>query len=108
MQSVGKKILASLCDNVAPPATLSIGTRQSDMSAFSVDQRLQMSLHVLLNQIETVNDPVAVNRVSLDYYIAQIDQKISQQLDAIMHHDDFKALESSWRSLHYYFSVLFL
>ncbi len=37
----------------------------------------------------------------VDEMIANIDQKISSQMDAIMHNPDFQKLESSWRSLKY-------
>lgn len=33
--------------------------------------------------------------------IAQIDQKMSKQLAAVMHHDQFQKLEGSWRGLHH-------
>lgn len=33
--------------------------------------------------------------------IAQIDRMISQQLNEIIHHQDFQKLESSWRGMHY-------
>jgi len=35
----------------------------------------------------------------VDDMIAQIDQKLSAQMDAIIHNQDFQKLESSWRSL---------
>lgn len=38
---------------------------------------------------------------AVDQMIAEIDQKLSRQVDAIMHHQDFQKLESSWRSLKY-------
>jgi type VI secretion system protein ImpC len=34
--------------------------------------------------------------------IAQIDQLLSKQLNAVMHHEDFQKLEASWRGLHYF------
>ena len=34
--------------------------------------------------------------------IGQIDQLISQQLNEILHHEDFQKLEASWRGLHYF------
>ncbi len=37
----------------------------------------------------------------VDEMIANIDQKISSQMDAIMHNPDYQKLESSWRSLKY-------
>ena len=33
--------------------------------------------------------------------IAEIDKKLSEQINLIMHHDDFKALEGTWRGLHH-------
>ncbi len=34
-------------------------------------------------------------------WIAEIDKKLSAQLNSIMHHEDFQKLESTWRGLHY-------
>lgn len=34
--------------------------------------------------------------------IAQIDQLLTRQLNAILHHEDFQKLEGSWRGLHYF------
>ncbi len=33
--------------------------------------------------------------------IAEIDRKLSEQVNLIMHHEDFKALEGTWRGLHH-------
>jgi type VI secretion system protein ImpC len=38
---------------------------------------------------------------SIQAIIAGLDQKISEQLNLIMHHPDFQKLESAWRGLHY-------
>lgn len=38
---------------------------------------------------------------TLNKAIAAIDEKLSQQLSAIMHHDDFQKLEGSWRGLNH-------
>jgi len=40
-----------------------------------------------------------VDKHLLDSLVAQIDAKLSAQLDAILHHETFQTLESSWRSL---------
>jgi type VI secretion system protein ImpC len=37
----------------------------------------------------------------LNQHIAAIDQLLSDQLNAILHHPDFQKLEASWRGLHY-------
>jgi type VI secretion system protein ImpC len=38
---------------------------------------------------------------TIDSAIAAIDRKLSDQINAIMHHPKFTALEGSWRGLHY-------
>ena len=38
---------------------------------------------------------------SIESMIAAIDQKITEQMNVILHHADFQALESAWRGLHY-------
>jgi type VI secretion system protein ImpC len=38
---------------------------------------------------------------SIEAIIAAIDRKLSEQVNLILHHKDFQALESSWRGLHY-------
>lgn len=38
---------------------------------------------------------------SIEAMIAAIDAKLSEQINLIMHHEDFQQLESAWRGLHY-------
>lgn len=40
-----------------------------------------------------------INNAIVDQMIAELDRKISSQLDAVLHHEQFQALESAWRSL---------
>ncbi len=40
-----------------------------------------------------------VSRAVVDHMIAEIDRKLSSQLDEVLHHSDFQAVESAWRSL---------
>jgi type VI secretion system protein ImpC len=40
-----------------------------------------------------------VSNVLIDEMIAQIDKKLSHQVDAVLHNPDYQKLESSWRSL---------
>jgi len=45
------------------------------------------------------NDKEPVKKAMVDRMIAEIDAKLSQQMDEILHHERFQALESSWRGL---------
>jgi type VI secretion system protein ImpC len=38
---------------------------------------------------------------NIKYWIAEIDKKLSAQLNEVMHHPDFQRLEGTWRGLHY-------
>jgi type VI secretion system protein ImpC len=40
-----------------------------------------------------------IEKALVDQIIAALDQKVSQQLDEVMHNDKFQALESAWRGL---------
>ena len=42
-----------------------------------------------------------ISKDILDDMISKIDQKLSKQMNAILHNEDFQKLESSWRSLKY-------
>jgi type VI secretion system protein ImpC len=38
---------------------------------------------------------------SIEAIIAELDRKLSEQVNVIMHHEEFQQLEGSWRGLHY-------
>jgi len=42
-----------------------------------------------------------VSNAVIDEFIAEIDQKLSSQLDAILHHPQVQKMEAAWRSLKY-------
>jgi len=45
------------------------------------------------------NENEPVKKAMVDRMIAEIDAKLSRQMDEILHHPEFQALESSWRGL---------
>ena len=58
------------------------------------------ALRVFVDAVHDLEGPVQkVDKNLIDSMIAQLDHKLSEQLDAIMHHETFQKLESSWRSL---------
>ena len=38
---------------------------------------------------------------SIEAIIAAIDRKLTEQINEIIHHEDFQTLEGAWRGLHY-------
>ncbi|MDR3162667.1 MAG: type VI secretion system contractile sheath large subunit [Helicobacteraceae bacterium] len=50
--------------------------------------------------LKTENSDEKVNKSIVDRMIAEIDAKISRQMDAVLHHQKFQELESRWRGLY--------
>ncbi|MGH0003371.1 type VI secretion system contractile sheath large subunit [Pseudovibrio ascidiaceicola] len=38
---------------------------------------------------------------SIESIVAELDRKLSEQIQTILHHEDFQSLEGTWRGLHY-------
>lgn len=51
--------------------------------------------------VKSDNAESKINRFTLDEMIAHIDDLISQQMDEILHNEQFQQLESTWRGLHF-------
>ena len=75
-------------------------TRLSQPSeAYSITKK---GVEALIAQLLRAGDPYGkVSKAVLDDMIAEIDRKLSRQMDEILHHAQFQKLESSWRSLHF-------
>lgn len=71
---------------------------KSDRARQEVERAVQtLAQQVLSDQDLIVED--AIN--SINAIIAEIDAKLTEQVNLIIHHPDFQALEGSWRGLHY-------
>lgn len=58
------------------------------------------ALRVFVDAVSDRDKPIdSIDKYLFDSLISSVDEKISEQLDAIMHHEDFQDLESSWREL---------
>lgn len=58
------------------------------------------ALRVFMDAVTEREQPVdKIDKYLFDSLIASVDEKISEQLNEIMHHDKFQDLESSWREL---------
>lgn len=71
---------------------------KTDRAAEEIESAVQTLAQFVLKDTALVSsDAVA----SIEALIAQIDKKLTEQINRIMHHEDFQALESAWRGLHY-------
>ncbi len=81
---------------------LSTFSETESLADTNSQQRMAAALNVLLDLI--IADDSHVENVDpgmLDYFIGRLDHMLNLQLDEILHHAQFQALESSWRSLNY-------
>ena len=70
------------------------------LSESSQDERVTMAVNILLKLIQNSSQKIEkLDKHLLDYHISQIDQKLSRQLDAIMHNETFQEIEATWRGL---------
>jgi len=71
---------------------------KTDEAKSAVEQAVQTLAQQALANTNLISSDVMG---SIEAMIAAIDQKLSQQVNAVLHHPDFQKLESAWRGLHY-------
>lgn len=70
------------------------------LSESSQDERVTIAVNILLKLIQSSSQKIEkLDKHLLDYHISQIDQKLSRQLDTIMHNETFQEIEATWRGL---------
>jgi type VI secretion system protein ImpC len=71
---------------------------KTDEAKSAVQQAVRTLAEQALSQTALISADVVK---SIESIIAEIDRKLSEQINLILHHADFQKLESAWRGLHY-------
>ena len=71
---------------------------KSDEARSAVEAAVQTLAQQALAQTQLIGKDVVK---SIEDMIAAIDKKLSDQVNQIIHHEDFQKLEGAWRGLHY-------
>ena len=71
---------------------------KSDDAKSAVEKAVQTLAQQALSQTQLIGSDVVA---SIEAMIAAIDKKLSDQVNLILHHEDFQKLEGAWRGLHY-------
>ena len=71
---------------------------KSDRAKAEVENAVQTLATFVLKDTSVVSDDAIA---SISAIIAQIDKKLTEQINLILHNEDFQKLEGSWRGLHY-------
>lgn len=75
-------------------------TDASALAESKTNERIGAALSFFFESVIQSGETIdKIDKNVLDKIIASIDSRISEQLDAVMHHPDFQKMESSWRSL---------
>ena len=71
---------------------------KSDEAKSAVEQAVQTLAAQALSQTKLIGSDVIK---SIEAMIAELDKKLSEQVNLILHNQEFQKLEGSWRGLHY-------
>jgi type VI secretion system protein ImpC len=71
---------------------------KSDRAKEEISSAVETLAEYVLKDTAVVSEDAVA---SIESLIAQIDQKLTEQVNKIMHHEDFQQLESAWRGLSY-------
>ena len=71
---------------------------KSDAAKSAVETAVLTLAQQALSRTQLIGSDVIV---SIEAMIAEIDKKLSEQVNAILHHGEFQQLESAWRGLHH-------
>jgi type VI secretion system protein ImpC len=71
---------------------------KSDRAREAVENAVQTLAQQALSNTTLISDDALR---SIEAMIAAIDRKLTEQINLILHHEDFQGLESAWRGLHY-------
>lgn len=71
---------------------------KSDRAKDEVESAVKTLAEQVLLKSDIVSDDVTQ---TINAYIAELDRKITEQLNLVLHHPEFQKLEGAWRGLHY-------
>ena len=71
---------------------------KTDEAKEAVERAVQTLAQQALAQTKLISKDVVQ---SIEAIIAELDRKLTEQINLILHHEDFQQLEGAWRGLHY-------
>lgn len=71
---------------------------KTDDAKSAIGEAVQTLAAQALSESALISDDVTR---TIESMIAELDRKLTEQVNVILHHEDFKALEGTWRGLHH-------
>lgn len=69
---------------------------KTDQAREAVQSAVKTLAEQALSQASLISDDAIK---TIEAFVAELDRKLSEQINLIMHHEDFKAIEGAWRGL---------
>jgi len=91
----------SLLDAIMDETEGRSGSSTELSSTKAVQQQSKTLVDALIKQIEPQSRRTVARDARQDELVASIDAAISQQMRDVLHHPQFRALEASWRAVHF-------
>lgn len=103
MSTETEKQAGGVATTVRDPDEFSSLLKQSfrtkdERATTEIESAVQTLVSQALEGADIIPDDVFA---TLDGMIAELDRKLSEQVNEILHHPDFQQIESAWRGLHY-------
>lgn len=96
-------------ESIYETMNLAVPDKEIDISGFKdtkvmadsdTNERIGAALAFFVNSVVESGETIEkIDKTVLDHHIAEIDRKLSAQLDEILHNPTFQKLETAWRSL---------
>jgi type VI secretion system protein ImpC len=101
-QAVQEAQVAEATETAEESAFASLLQREFRPQTEQVAQRIEGAVQILAEQALADTTLVSDDAIkSIQAMIAVIDKKLTEQVNQILHHADFKKLEGAWRGLHH-------
>ena len=71
---------------------------RSDTAATAIESAVKTLAQQALEKTSILSEDLLI---SIESIIAEIDKTLSEQVNAILHHEEFQKMESAWRGLHH-------
>ena len=71
---------------------------KTDEAKEAVERAVRTLAEQALSQTKLISADVVK---SIEAIIAQLDKKLTEQINLILHHEDFQKMEGAWRGLHH-------
>ncbi|MBB3259394.1 type VI secretion system protein ImpC [Paraburkholderia bannensis] len=103
----GDSVYQTLCEKIdlmPARATRPLEAFQNSelLSGSSASERIACGMSALLELFSKGDKSVErLDKSLLDFHIGQLDAQIGMQLDAVIHHPEFQAVEARWRGVKY-------